>query len=266
MTISPPDAQGHAHATRNAPGPLGEPKKASGVLLDAAINIFLPSFVLIQLSGPERLGEVNAFALAVAIPFVYGIFSALRERKLNWIAALGLANILAAGTLRFLEIGKMGFALKEMLMPAVLGIAVLFSLRTETPFVHRVLYTDKLLNVGSIEARLAENGRGAELDALLTRTTLILAASFFLSAALNFGLAWVVLQSPVGTVEFNQEFGKMTALSWPVIVLPSMAIMAFALWHMASGLRRLTGLALEDVLKVDEKPATAGKGTPPTVS
>ena len=53
-------------------------------------------------------------------------------------------------------------------------------------------------------------------------------------------------------MEFNQEFGKMTALSWPVIVLPSTAVMIFALYHMASGLRGLTGLAWKEVLRIED--------------
>jgi succinate dehydrogenase/fumarate reductase cytochrome b subunit len=57
----------------------------------------------------------------------------------------------------------------------------------------------------------------------------------------------------VESVEFNQEFGKMTALSWPVIVLPSTAVMIFALYHMANGLRSLTGLAWKEVLRIDDE-------------
>ena len=138
-------------------------------------------------------------------------------------------------------------------MPSVLALFVLSTLRTKAPFVHRVLYTEKLLHVSRIERRLEERGSRGALDALLVRTTLILALSFVLSAILNFGLAVTLLKSPVESVEFNQEFGKMTALSWPVIVLPSTAVMIFALYHMANGLRSLTGLAWKEVLRIDDE-------------
>jgi len=229
------------------------PKSGSSVLTDAIVNILLPSFVLMKLSSPERLGELRAFLLALAIPFVYSIVSAIRERKLNWIAALGLVNILLSGGLRFAQVGRLGFAIKEAVTPAIIGAVVLYSLRTEFPLVRKILYNEKLINVKRIDAALTETGRHRDLERLLLQTTVILASSFFLSAALNFSLAWWLLVSPVGTVEFNQELGKMQALSWPVIVLPCMAVMAFALWHLARGLRSITGLDWEGVLKVEEQ-------------
>ena len=39
----------------------------------------------------------------------------------------------------------------------------------------------------------------------------------------------------------------MTALSYPVIVLPCMAVTLFALWRLLAGIKRLTGLNLEAV-------------------
>lgn len=245
-----------------APAPTGDAKSGYAMLLDLGLNIFLPSFILMKLSGPEALGKGNAFALAVAIPFFYGVASAVRERKLNWIAGIGLANILAAGGLQYLKVGHLGYALKEALMPSVLALFVLATLRTKAPFVHRVLYTDKLLHVDRIEKRLEERGSRSRLDSLLARTTLILAFSFVLSAALNFGLAVALLKSPVDSVEFNQEFGKMTALSWPVIVLPSTAVMIFALYHMAHGLKGLTGLAWKEILRIDDESGAKPVETP----
>ena len=86
-------------------------------------------------------------------------------------------------------------------------------------------------------------------DKLLISSTYVLAISFLLSAVLNFILARVILKSPSGSVEFTQELGKMTALSWPVIVIPSTIVMAYALWRLFAGIKRLTGLGMEDVFK-----------------
>ncbi len=41
----------------------------------------------------------------------------------------------------------------------------------------------------------------------------------------------------------------MTALSYPVIVIPSMAIMIIAMWYLFSRIRGLTGMDLEQILK-----------------
>ncbi len=227
------------------------------MFLDIGLNILLPSFVLMKLSGPERLGQVNAFVVALAIPFIYGLYGAVREKRFNWIAALGLVNIMLTGGLRFMEAGRLGFALKEAATPAVIGVFVVASMRSRFPLVRKVLYNEKILNVENIDTIVVRDGHVASRDRLLDRTTYILASSFFLSAVLNFGLAWALLLSPVNSVEFNQELGRMTALSWPVIVVPSMAVMAFALWHLGSGLRALTGLSWEEVLAGEKPAATA---------
>jgi hypothetical protein len=39
----------------------------------------------------------------------------------------------------------------------------------------------------------------------------------------------------------------MQWMSWPVIVVPSMGMMMFALWRLLGGIKRLTGLELEEV-------------------
>ena len=232
--------------------------KKTHMLLDFALGVALPSFVLMKLSGPEYLGAVWSFAVALAIPFAYGIYGAISERKLNWIAALGLLNIAGTGGLRFLEIGKLGFALKEAFTPAVIGIAVLYSLRSDTPLVKKMLYNEKILNLVLIEEKLKEFCQDAGLENLLVRTTFILASSFFVSSALNFGLAWYLLQSPVNSAEFNQELGKMAALSWPVIVLPSMAILIFGLLYLGRGIKKLTGLSWDEFLNNAPKESMPG--------
>ena len=75
----------------------------------------------------------------------------------------------------------------------------------------------------------------------------LLAGSFFLSAVLNFVLARIIVRSPAGTVAFNEELGRMTALSYPVIALPSMAVMMIALWYLLKSIRSLTHMDLEEI-------------------
>ena len=61
--------------------------------------------------------------------------------------------------------------------------------------------------------------------------------------------------------------GRMTAWSWPVITLPSMAIMMVAFFQLVKGIKDFTGYEVEDVVLVglppekedsesDEKPET----------
>jgi hypothetical protein len=57
--------------------------------------------------------------------------------------------------------------------------------------------------------------------------------------------------SPAGTEAFNQELGKLTALSYPVIALPSTLVMVVALWYLVKQLRQITGLSFEEMLAVE---------------
>ena len=41
----------------------------------------------------------------------------------------------------------------------------------------------------------------------------------------------------------------MTALSFPVITVPSITILAFALYYLASGITKETGLEFQDIFK-----------------
>ena len=69
-----------------------------------------------------------------------------------------------------------------------------------------------------------------------------------MSSALNYILARIILVSPPGTTEFNAELGRMTALSYPVIALPSMVVLMIAIWFVFSQIKRLTGESLEHFL------------------
>ena len=139
-------------------------------------------------------------------------------------------------------------------MPTLMGIAVVGSLRTRSPLVKTLLYNDKVIDVARVDRELAEKGNTDRFNRLLVLTTWMLAASFLLSAALNFTLASFIVQSPAGSVEFNQELGKMTAMSYPVVVAPCMVVTLLALWRLVSGIKAMTGLDLETIFK--NQPAT----------
>jgi hypothetical protein len=61
-------------------------------------------------------------------------------------------------------------------------------------------------------------------------------------------LAKVILQSPPGTEAFNEELGKMTALSYPVIALPMMIILMGTLFYVFRSIKQLTNLTLEELI------------------
>ncbi len=107
--------------------------------------------------------------------------------------------------------------------------------------------------MGLIEGKVKERGNEAGLDKLLRECTWLIGGSFLLSAVLNFVLAKVMIKSETGTDAFVEELGRMTMMSYPVIVLPSLAVMMIAIWWLVKGIGKLTGgevKGVEQILKV----------------
>ena len=66
-----------------------------------------------------------------------------------------------------------------------------------------------------------------------------------------------------GTDAFNNELGRMTALSYPVITLPVMLVLMGTIYYIFSTVGKLTGLELEEMMK--QKPKK-GQPAPAIVS
>ncbi|HEX9781219.1 MAG TPA: VC0807 family protein [Opitutaceae bacterium] len=222
--------------------------KQENLLLNLACNIALPAMILSRLSSEERLGPVGALVVGLAFPVGYGIYDLVVRRKWNIFSIVGVISVTLTGGLGLMKADGIWFALKEVAVPAMFAVAVLVTLPTRKPLVRALLFNESVIDVPKAEAALEAHGTRTQFNALLRSSTWILAGSFVLSAVLNFVLARLILKSPAGTPEFTAELGRMTWLSWPVIVLPSMAIMVFILWRLFSGIHRLTGMGMEDLM------------------
>lgn len=217
--------------------------------LNLLCNIVVPALILTTLSKPERLGPVWALVIGVSLPLGYGIYDLVVRRKWNFFSILGLVSILLTGGLGLLGISPFWFAVKEAAIPLTFGLAVLGSLFTPFPLVRTFLYNDRTINVARVDAELDRRAHHVSFERLLTTSTYLLACAFLISAVLNFVLARIIIRSPGGSPEFAAELGRMTALSWPVITIPVLIVMIIALWRLISGIKKLTGLELDDILK-----------------
>jgi hypothetical protein len=211
------------------------------------INIAIPAVILMKFSGEDRLGPLYGLVVALAFPLTYGLADLYRRRKVNFISALGVVSILLTGGIGLLQLDPKWIAVKEAAVPLVIGLAVIGSLKTPYPIVRTMLYNDKIIDVPAVDAHLERYGTTERFEQTLVTASWLLAASFFVSAVLNFVLARLIVKSPAGSVAFNEELGRMTALSYPVIVLPSMAVMFVAMWYLFRSIKRLTHMDLEDI-------------------
>lgn len=227
--------------------------KRENLLINIVCNIALPALILSRMS--DRLGAKNALILALSFPVAYGIYDAVTRRQFNFLSALGFTSTLATGGLGLMKLEPFWFAVKEAMVPALIGIAVLVSQWTKRPLVNQFLLNEQVINMPRINAALEERNARPQFAILLRKSSALLAASFVVSAILNFLLARQIITAMPDTAEFNAQLGRMTWMSWPVIVLPSMAMMMFALWRLLKGIGRLTGLKFEDIMHTASQPS-----------
>lgn len=225
------------------------PAKRENIFVNLICNIAVPSLVLSKLSTPDRLGPEVALVLALLFPLGYGVWDYLQRRKVNFVSGLGFVSTLLTGGFGLAKLDGLWFAAKEASVPAVIGLSVLLSMKSKRPLIREFLYNDQVIDIPKVDAALAARGNQTAFDRLLMRAGWLVAISFLVSAVLNYALARWLLTAAAGTPEFNAQLGKMQWMSWPVIVVPSMGMMMFALWRLLGGIKQLTGLELEEVFQ-----------------
>lgn len=224
------------------------PPQKESLLANLLLNIVIPTVILTKLSGDDWLGTKWAIVVALAFPLLYGLRDLQRSGKVNFFSALGILSILLTGGMSLLELEAKYIAIKEAAIPGLLGIATIASLYTRWPLVRTLVYNDRILDTRKIARSLAARGTETAFERTLLHASWMISGSFFLSSALNYILAEVLLKSPPGTEAFNEELGKMTALSFPVIALPATIILMLVLVFLFRRIGKLTGLTLEEIL------------------
>mgnify|MGYP006873066092 CR=1 FL=1 len=225
------------------------------ILVSILFNIVIPVLVLNKFSKiAERfvsdlsVSPIFILILALCFPIGYFLYDYVKRRKANFISILGFVSILLTGIIGVFEFPSEWIAFKEASVPFIIGLAVLISLKTPYPLVRKLLYNEEIMDVEKVDGILKATNQTEKFDKTLTNSTYLLAFSFLLSTILNFTLAKILIHSPSGTEAFNQEIAKMTALSYPVIALPSTIVMMFALWYLIRNLKKITGLTFEEML------------------
>jgi intracellular septation protein A len=238
--------------------PAVTPPPKENLLLNIACNVVAPSFMLTKGAKLLHLEPKVALVVALAFPLAYGLYDFAKRRNFNFLSALGFTSTLATGGLGLLKLEPFWFAVKEAVVPTLIGLTVLVSQWTKKPLVRSLLFNEQIIDVPRVETALATHGHRAAFTRLLANASWLLASSFALSAVLNYGLARTLITARPDTPEFNEQLGKMTMWSWPVIVAPSMAIMLLALWRLLKGLEKLSGLTLDEILHQPPDKKAAG--------
>ena len=217
-------------------------------LIDLLLSIVIPSIILMKLSGDNEMGASGALIFALAFPIGWGLYELIRFKVTNYIALLGLVSVLLTGSIGLLRLDAEWLAIKEAAIPALLGMAVLISARAGYPLIKTLLYNPKLLNTVRIERILRERGHADVFEGRLLNATYLLGGTFFFSAVMNYLLAKWIVTSPTGSAAFNEELGRLTLMSYPIIAIPSMVMMLAIFYFLWRSIHGLTGLKMEEML------------------
>jgi len=229
-----------------------QPEKQENFFLNLALNILLPTFVLMKLSGEDRLGPELGVVVALSFPIGYGIYDYFRTKKMNLFSVLGVVSVLLTGGISLLKLPPEYIAIKEATIPGILGLATLVSIFTPYPVIKLMLFNKNVMQVDKINGVLEAKNLAAQFKKVLFNASFIISLSFFMSSVLNYVLAKIIVVSDPGTEAFNAELGKMTMLSYPVIAVPSFIILGLTAYYLFRSIRKFTGLALEDIFNIPE--------------
>ncbi len=239
------------------------------LLLNLACNVALPTAIMSWASGDRALGPKWGLLVALFFPLGYGIHDFLHRRRFNFISAIGFASVLISGGFGLMKLDGFWFAVKDGALPALIGLAVLASMKSKEPLVHELLYNPQVIVVERVAAALDARGNQAGFDRLMRASSYWIAAAMLISAGLNYTFARLIITSPAGTEAFNGELAKMHWVSLLGLSLPTMAMMMYALWRLLKGIGRLTDLTIDEILRQPPEqkkaaPAEPGAADKPT--
>ena len=236
-------------------------KQPENPLANILVNVLIPVVALTMLSKtgdkPWHIGPVWGMMVAVAFPLCYGVYDLFTKRKVNFFSVLGLVSVLLTGglTIYLWEDGDkvspnapMLFGIKEACIPVIFGVMILGSHWTRTPLVRVFLYTPELFDHPRIEREVKAHGHLDEYNRLIFRTTLLMSASFFISAVANYFLAQYFLEGADTRELYNKGVGKLTGWGFLVIGLPCLVLWLFALLRLIKGIKRMTGLDTDSIM------------------
>lgn len=229
-----------------------KPKQRENPIASLFLNILIPSIIMVKGSKWFVDDGVLALGIALIFPIGYGVYDFIKRRKYNFISIIGFVSILLTGGIGLLQLPSSWIPLKEALIPALIGVAVLASQRTQYPLIKTFILNEELINLSLINTKLSEEKNEEKFSQLLNQCTYFLAGSFAISALLNYILAKALVKSPSGTTAFTEELGKMNLLAYPVIFVPCLIILIFTFYKLMKGIKNLTGLSLDDLL-IDPK-------------
>lgn len=229
-------------------------------LRDLLSNIIVPVIALNLVSGygtkPWHLGPVWGLGIAIAMPLSYSVWFFMRTRRANALSIAGMGSILLTGWItwaawqpdgsvdaRFLTV----FAVKESLLPTLIGLCVLMSQRTSNPLIHLFIFNAQVFDIQRIDYALNSEGTRKEFDRVLRNAAFALAGTFLMSGAIIFFLTLHLLGAVDATAPnarelYNKAISRQMLWGFVAVGVPFVFAAGFILVWLLKRLEKLTRL------------------------
>jgi hypothetical protein len=206
--------------------------------LDLVMNVVAPAAILLTLTTEDRLGPIWGLVLALAFPIGHALRSVWRAEKPSPFSWLALISVTLTGGIGLMELDARWLAIKEAALPAGLGVLALVSSHRGGPGIEFLL--GRMLDADAMNQALNERNTMPEWLASAAIATRRTGYILFVSAIANFALARTLVVSEGGSQAFAEELGRFTAMSFPVIGIPTTLLMGWVLRDLLLAMEKYT--------------------------
>lgn len=225
------------------PATLPQKQQRENLFVNLGFNLLFPILLLSKGGKYLPLSDTQILVLALAFPVSYFLFDYSRRKTINTFSILGFTSVLLTGGLGLFQTDPLFFALKEAAIPLVLGTILLATANTKRPLLNEFLLNPSVIHVDRLYGSLDSPEKETAFRKLLRKCTWLMAASFLISATVNFTISRLVVKThPSANMEaYNAEVAQQMWITWVVMAIISLPIMGYALWTLFSGLTKITG-------------------------
>lgn len=225
-------------------------------ILSLLVNIIIPVLLLEKMGGwwGAPHGQTIALLTALSLPIGYGLFEWIVKKNKSWIAILGVINVASTGLFVVLQLEGHFFAFKEASFPLLIGFFVWFSQKMNTPFFKALFYNIPGLDINKLNSSIKEKQAEKKIHALFNHSTKLFSGSFFLSALLNFTIAYFIFIPIEASDEvlrqsiLNQQIARMTWMGYAMIGLPLTIVTGYIFWDFMRRMKKCIGLSFTDLV------------------
>ena len=232
-------------------------QKNNNALAELIFTIVLPVIILNKLSNYFGAnGPTIALLVALSFPVSFFLFNFYQTKKVSIVSILGFINILLTGSFALFQLNGQWYAIKEMLIPLLIGLGIFYTSFTDKTIVGRFFANKNFINQDLLNEKLEENNSHAEFKKGLKSLTKFLALTFFVSSAINYVLTVNIITDLPQTLSNeaqlqlrNEQIAELTWKSYFVILAPMLGMIVFAMWQANKLLQKCINLGFEQVIK-----------------